>query len=1370
MSARTLTPDISAGPGRAAAPPDSAPKTAPVSFAQERLWFLQQLYPDNAAYNIPAAFRLRGPLAADALREALSEIVRRHPILRTRFPSRGGRPVQDIAPAVDVELAVTSLETLPEAEREAKALALARELGRRPFDLAVDAPFRSALVRLSEDEHVLVLAMPHIVADAWSIDILAREIDTLYDALRRGVGPALPELPVSYADFARWQRQWLQGRVLEKQLSYWKQQLANPPPPLELPADRPRPAMASFQGATLVREIADAKAARLERLARGEGASLFMALLAGFSAFLHRVTGEEDVRIGSAIANRSRSELEGLVGFFVNTLVLRTDVSGRPTFRELLRRAKETALAAYAHQDLPFARLVQELQPERGLALNPLFEVLLVLQGPAALEPRSGLVWEPVPIDYGTAKFDLALFFERVPGTLRATLEYSTDLFDRSTVDALLRSFETFLEAAAESPDAAVSDLPLVSAEEERQILVAAKATRLELPPVTAASLVEEQARRKPDAPAVVFDGTTLSYRELDRRANRLARLLVSRGVSVESRVGVCLERSAELPVALLAIWKAGGAYVPLDPSYPPERLALLARDAGVRLAVTSSALEGRVPTGVETMALDRLGRVLRRESSEPLVSGAGADSLAYVLYTSGSTGAPKGVEIPHRAITRLVLGMPGVRLDDSSTVLHMAPLAFDASTFEIWGPLANGGRCVILPPGPFDARVLRTTLEKHRVDTLWLTASLFNAVIDERPDALGGVVQLLIGGEALSVPHVRRALEALPSTRIFNGYGPTECTTFALMHSIPRLLPAEARSISIGRPIGNTEVYVLDRSMRPVPPGIPGELYLGGAGLARGYLGDPERTAERFVPHPFSARPGARLYRTGDRVRMLEDGTLDFLGRFDEQVKIRGFRIEPGEVEAALAAVAGVAEGAVVAREAATGGKRLVAYVVPADVENQARAGGDGGTVANIRSALTARLPEHMVPSQVVLLSSLPRTASGKLDRAALPEPGRETSSSRFVAPRDALELQLANLWEKLLGVRPIGVRDNFFELGGHSLLAARLFAQIEAAFGKNLPLATLFTAPTIEHLADLLRRKGWAPSWSSLVPIQPGGSRPPFYCVHSAGGNVLTYRDLSRRLGNDQPVYGLQARGLDGREPPHTRVEDMAAHYVQEIRSFQPQGPYYLGGSSFGGTVAFEMAQQLRAMGQDVGLLALFDTWGPGYGRLQPGTNVFRLMLSRFAQRVDLHVGNLMLGGPREKAAYVAEKSRRVAKNVRKVVRRYWKRFKEHGSLREPVPKALARVEKASFQAIFDYAPQPYEGRVTLFRATKQPSGIQPDAKLGWAKTAVGGLEIHEVPGYHGAIVYEPRVGILAEKLAAALERARASAEPAAAPRIAS
>jgi aspartate racemase len=1004
---------------------------------------------------------------------------------------------------------------------------------------------------------------------------------------------------------------------------------------------------------------------------------------------------------------------------------------------------------------------VRELQPERDLAHNPLFQVLLVLQSPAGQVPTgSGPSWTPARVDYGAAKFDLALFFERLPDGLLATVEYSTDLFERSTVESLLESFETFLEAACVRPDDPLLGLPLLSPEQERRFFEASRGPDVPLPALSCSALFERQAARTPHAPAVAGEGGTLDYAEVDARATRLARLLRSRGVRRGDRVGVAVPRSTDLPVLLLAIWKAGGAYVPLDPAWPRERLALLARDAAVRLVVvgdgSSESSSGEwlgSETEIVSVDFERLQRAARREDPRPFESGAGPDDVAYVLYTSGSTGTPKGVEIPHRAVARLAYGIPAIRLS-GSTVLHGAPLAFDASTFEIWGPLLNGGQCAILPRGPFELRHLRTALERHRVDTLWLTASLFNAVVDDRPETLAGVRQLIVGGESLSVPHVRRAIEALPRTAIWNGYGPTECTTFALVHPIRPDLPAGARSVPIGRPIGATTAYVLDPQMRPVPPGLPGELHLGGAGLARGYQADPERTAERFPPDPFSSEAGARLYRTGDRVRMLADGAFDFLGRFDEQVKIRGFRVEPGEIEAALVAIPIVAEAAVTATRDASGARSLVAYVVPAEA--------DGGTIAALRAELSRRLPEHMVPSRFVLVDELPRLPSGKVDRAALREPAVETSapSPAFVAPRDALEMQLVNLWEKLLAVRPIGVRDNFFELGGHSLLAARLFSQIEQGFGKNLPLATLFSAPTVEHLASLLRREGWKPSWSSLVPIQPGGSKPPFYCVHSAGGNVLTYRDLARRLGDDQPLYGLQARGLDGREPPHTRVEDMAAHYVREIRAFQPRGPYYLGGSSFGGTVAFEMAQQLRAAGQAVGLLALFDTWGPGYGRLEPGTTVWRLMLSRFAQRVDLHVGNLMLGGPREKAAYVAEKTRRVLKNVRKVARRYYKRWKQHGSLHEHVPKTLAKVEKASFQAIFDYVPSPYAGKVTLFRAGKQPSGIQPDPALGWSKIAEGGLEIHEVPGYHGAIVYEPRVAVLAEALAAALERGRRTA----------
>ena len=1320
----------------------------PLSFSQEHLWFLHQLHPDSPAYNIAVALRVSGRLDPEVLQRVLTEIVRRHSALRTRFVNREERPVAVVDSPGPIPLPVVAPVGLPGEDVLDSALREARDHGRRPFDLARGPLFSAELIRLSPEDHVFAISLHHIVSDAWSVSILQREIAALYDAFARGEASPLPEPPLQYDDYARRQREAVDAAHFDRQLAYWKSQLSELATGLELPADRPRPAVPSFRGAVEQRALGAGLTRAIAAFSRREGITPFTTLLAAFWALLSRYTGQEDIAIGSGVTNRDREELEDLIGFFVDTLVLRPDLSGDPTFRELIRRARDVFLEANAHHDVPLTRLVRELHPERDLAHNPFFQVAFVQSLPGAAFEASGVRFEPVSIDYGTAKFDLVLSVDRDGDRFRMAVEYSTDLFEAWRMSRLLEHFENLLEGAMADPAARLSELPLASEEEKRLLLAWSGAESAYPRDRSIPDLFEALVERDPTSIAVSLAEKRWTYGELNDRANRLARFLLERGVGPEEPVGVALERGLDSIVAILAILKSGAAYVPVDPGCPEARLALQLREAGVRLLLTQERLAGKFLSGsAEILCLDRERRRIRRQSATNPARSTGSESLAYLMSTSGSTGTPKIVEVPHRGVVRLLFGVDYVALDRSRRVLHLAPLSFDASTFEIWGALLHGARCVLFPGLPPTPGNIARVLARERIDTLWLTSSLFNVVLEEAPGAFAGVRQLFVGGEPLSVTHVTRALALLPRTGIVNGYGPTESTTFACVYRIPPDLPADAPTVPIGRPIANTKAYVLDARRRLVPIGVAGELYLGGDGLARGYRGSPERTAEKFLPDFVTGEPGRRLYRTGDRVRFRPDGTIEFLGRLDRQVKIRGFRVEPGEIEHAITGHRGVREAAVLAQDFGPSDRRLVAYYVPDSA---------GVSPDELRACLKKSLPDYMVPSSLIPVGSLPRHRSGKLDAAGLARQGPR-ERPHFVAARDPLELQLTKIWEKLLQSGPVGVTDNFFELGGHSLLAARLFAQIERIFGKNLPLATLFDAPTIEHLAAILRSEGWAPSWSSLVAIQPGGSRPPLFCVHSAGGNVLTYRDLARRLGPDQPVYGLQAQGLDGKMPPHRRVEEMAAHYVGEIRSLQPEGPYHLGGSSFGGMIAFEMSQQLRALGQEVDVLALFDTWGPGYGRLLPETTLFGLMFSRLAQRVDLHVGNFLIGGPREKAAYVREKVLRVLRNVRKIARRYAKRFHQYGSFRDKTPPALRQVERASFEAIYGYTPKPYAGKITLFRAHKQPSGIHPDPLMGWGSVAAGGLDVHEVPGYHGAIVYEPRVKILAEKLAACLDQAQ-------------
>ena len=907
------------------------PDELPLSFAQERLWFLDQLAPGSPFYGIPTAVRLQGPFDVSLFNEIINEIVRRHDALRTTFAAVDGQPTQVVSPPGPMAISLVDLRALPETGREAEVQRLAAEEAQRPFDLAQGPLLRLTLLRLGAEEHVVLLTMHHIVSDGWSMGVFIRELTALYKAFSAGQPSPLPEPPIQYADFAVWQRQWLQGEVLEKQLGYWRKQLAGIPV-LQLPTDLPRPAVQTFRGARENFALPQALTEALKNLSQREGATLFMTLLAAFQTLLHRYTGQTDICVGSAIANRNRAEIEGLIGFFVNSLVMRADLSGNPSFQALLGRVREVALAAFAHQDLPFEKLVEELQPERNLSQNPLFQIMFALQNaPVPAVAFADLTLTPLAVERGSAKFDLFLSMTETDQGLAGYLEYDTDLFDARTILRVLEHFRILLAGIAAEPDLPLSDLPLMHEGERRRLLVEWNDTRTDYPGEACIhKLFEDQAERTPAAVAAVLADEQLTYGELNRKANQLAHYLRARGVGPDVLVGVCFERSLAMIVGLLGILKAGGAYVPLDPAYPRERLDFIRQDTRTPVLLTQAPLAGDLPEhDTRVVRLDLEWETIARESGDNPINTVTAANLAYIDYTSGSTGKPKGVAVTHRSVVRLLFGVDYVRLDAAATLLHLSPISFDASTFEVWGALLRGGRCALYPDRIPTVKELGRAIEKHGVDTLWLTSSLFNAVVDEDPSVLSRVRQLLIGGEALSVGHVRRAYARLPETRITNGYGPTESTTFACCYAIPRELGTQAGNIPIGRPIGNTTVYILDAHLQPVPVGVPGELYLGGHGLARGYLNRPELTAEKFMPDPFGAEPGARLYRTGDLARYLPNGNIEFLGRMDDQVKIRGFRIEPGEIEAVLARHPAVREAAAVVREDAPGDKRLVAYVV---------------------------------------------------------------------------------------------------------------------------------------------------------------------------------------------------------------------------------------------------------------------------------------------------------------------------------------------------------------------------------------------------------------------------------------------------------
>ncbi len=1044
---------------------------AELSFSQQRLWFLDQIAPGGRAYIIAGALEVSGTLDARLLEHALRALVNRHDSLRTVFANIEGQPRQVVTEPGNWALTFDDLskDTHPR-ERLREFL---REEAAQGFDLAQGPLFRAHLYRLAADTHVLLLTMHHIISDGWSVGILFRELGEFYACLSRGEPISIPALKLQYRDFARWQRGWLQGDVLEKMLGHWRSRLATAPQVLDLPTDRSRPAVESFRGAACSFSLSLELSKGLRGLTQRTGGTLFITLLSGFALLLARYSGQQDLLIGSPVANRNRAEIEGLVGFFVNTLVLRADLSGEPSVKEFLARMRDVCLDAYAHQDLPFERLVEELRPERDVSRNPVFQVMFVLQNaPQDALELPGLMLRPVALEHGAAQVDLTLMMKDTPEGIVGGVVYATDLFNESTILRMTAHFRALLEAMVATPERSIANLPLLTDLERQQLLLDWNRTQREYPRETGIDeLFEAQALRTPEAVAVETGQTHLSYRELNERANRVAHYLVRHGVGAEVRVGLCVERSVEMIVGVLGILKAGGAYVPLDPDYPATRLSFMLEDTAAPVLLTQEKLRQQLPayTG-RVIALDAQWEEIEQESADNPAIATGGHHLAYVIYTSGSTGRPKGTCIEHRSVVRLVQNTNYIELGSDDVVLQFAPISFDASTLELWGSLLNGAKLAVCPAGVLSLQELGQFIQERGVTTLWLTAALFHQMVDTQIESLRGVRQLLAGGDTLSVPHVRRMLEVIGSGRLINGYGPTENTTFTCCYVMSADTCIE-HTVPIGRPISNTRVYVLDRHRQPVPVGVYGELYIAGDGLAREYLNQPQLTAERFVPDPFDATPGARLYRTGDLVRYRTDGNIEFLGRLDNQVKVRGFRIELGEIEAALRQQALVREAVVVVREDEPGDKRLVAYIV-AD-------GAAADVVDSLRTQLRSSLPDYMVPSAFVVLETLPLTPNGKVDRKALPAPERESQvGAEYVAPGNGLEQELAAVWQEVLRMEKVGVDDNFFDLGGNSLLVTRVHARIKPLFEREVRVVDLFRYPTIRLLASALSDDGTAHS----------------------------------------------------------------------------------------------------------------------------------------------------------------------------------------------------------------------------------------------------------------------------------------------------
>jgi amino acid adenylation domain-containing protein len=1330
-------------------------KPLPMSFAQQGMWLLQQTLPDPATYNEPVACRLSGRVDREKVRRALQVIMERHEVLRTALVQLGENLVQQVATAKEVPLPwrEVALQAVPPSQRQTNLEEQLLAEARRPFGLAQAPLWRAVWIELGGDEQVLAFTFHHSIVDEWSLRLFFQELERLYATDGQTELAGLPELPVQYADYAAWQRQRLTGELLERQRAYWREQFRDLPPALELPADRARPLRPTGQGAVYDFRIIGQVVSSLRELAHQEGTTLFTLMLTAFQVWLYRYTGQTDVVVSTPAADRERPEVQSLLGFFLNTLPIRMRLDGDSSFREVLHKVRETVLGAMSHDDLPFEQMVELAVKEREPGRQPLYQVMFVLleEGlpPLRLDQAEA---RRVPMGTKTSKSDLMLSIQAVGETWDCQLEYATDLFTAETVERMARHLTELLQSIVENPQEPISLLNLMPEEERHKLLVEWNRTVREYPRDKCVhELFEEQVERTPEAVAVVFEEDSLTYRELNARSNQLARHLRSLGVGPDILVGLCVERSLEMVVALLGILKAGGAYLTFEENLPEERFRLMLADAQPRVLLVRrksikhlSSLAGRTPadspTGTITVAV--IEDLLESSPGEiiPNVPTNQASDRAYVSYTSGSTGRPKGVVVSHRGVVRLVKGADYVSLNAEDTLLHLSPLSFDASTFEIWGALLNGGRVVLLPPGPPSLVEIGEAIRLHGVTTLWLTAGLFHIMVDERLDDLKPLRQLLAGGDVLSPEHVRKAFHALPGCRIINGYGPTENTTFTCCYTVvdERGL---APSVPIGRPIANTQVYVLDSYLHPVPVGVAGELYAGGDGVACGYLHQPQLTAERFIPDPFSGKPDARLYRTGDCVRWRPDGNLEFLGRGDLQVKIRGYRIELGEIEAVLGAQPEVREAVVVVREDLPGDKRLTAYLVAKT--------GEKPDVLTMRTRVAEKLPDYMIPAAFMWLDQLPLTPNGKVDRKAL----LTLEASGAGAPRETsqpvnlLELELTRIWRRLFQRKDVGRQDNFFALGGHSLLAARLAAEIDKLIGCKLPIASLFQSPTIESLARRLTDENWAPPWSSLVPLQPLGSKPPLFFIHGLGGDVYGFLELAKLLPPDQPSYGIQAVGLDGKSPRHTTVEEMAAHYVKEIISFQPDGSFYLTGYSMGGLIAFEVAQQLHRFGRRVALLALLDTepigktpWG--FFGLAMSTYIPRRCLFHF-----LHLWKL---------------PRRGRLNY---LRGRWTTLRCLILSKPPPVTAPPRNDsqpsnEPGFSTYYlevgsAYRLRPYLGSMDVFITGDE---THPGWKWYWRYLVRGGVSFHRVPGRHADIILKPDyIRELAEALTIVLHRAQ-------------
>lgn len=1310
--------------------------TVPLTFAQQQLWLHAQLAPNTPLYNEPLTVRHRGPLNVPVLRRAFSEIVRRHEAWRTTFPVVDGEPAQRVLPPFLVELPEIDLRSLSSAGREEEAVRLATTDARLPFDLARGPLFRVKLVLLNEEEQRLYITLHHLIFDGFSgYRVFLPELVALYDAFSHGHPSPLPELPFQFGDYALWQRERREGSALEPHLQYWRKQLNGPLPSLHLPLSGPPPAIQTFAGAMHSVSLPLALSESLRELCRREGVTLFMALLAAFKVLLCRYSGQEEILVGSNTAGRRQAGSEKLLGYFLNTVPLRTDLSGDPSFRELMERVRAVTLDALSHEQVPLDRLVAELQPERDPNRNPLFQILFSLEPPLSkVAPEWDLTC--IEVETGATKFELCMVLDDRTDGLLCRLIYNTALFDAEAVRRMAGHWQTLLEAIGADPGRRISEFPILTPVERQQILAEWNYTAQPYTSVPVHELFHEEAQKKPHTAAVRCGNQELDYGELDQRSARLARVLQTMGVRPNVPVALCLDRSVEMIVGILAVLKAGGAYVPLDPTNPRQRLQLILEDCQPKALLTrQDSVGASLSAKVRTILVDAVLPETEGEMDNLEARGSCPEDLAYIVYTSGSTGTPKGVQVTHRNLAYSTRARLSYYADSPERFLLLSSYAFDSSVAGIFHALTSGGTLVI-PPADFrwETEQLTSLIFENKITHTLTFPSLYGEVLDGADAGrLRSLRSVIVAGEACPRQLVNLHYEILPHASLFNEYGPTEATVWSTVFECEP--GASESSVPIGRPIANTRIYLLDRHLQPVPLGVPGELYIGGEGVARGYLNQTSLTEKSFVRDPFSSNSDSRLYRTGDLARYLPSGDVEFLGRCDLQVKIRGLRVELDEIETALNRYPAVREVAVIAKTRSSGDAPLAAFLVVHQ--------GESASSSELRSFLRMRLPGYMVPATFQFLETLPRTSNGKIDREKLAsmeilpvEPPAGISG-----PRTEVERRLLVIWKDVLKSSSDDVTQDFFELGGHSLLAAKLLVRIEKEFRTTLSLAFIFQSPTIAEMADALRAARQTLRDRAIVPIQPKGSLPPLFWVR--GGPRL--RLLAQKLGLKRPFLGVDLPYADGiKLPLPHRLEDIAAYLIKAVREVQPRGPYYIAGLCVNAVIAYEMAQQLVHQGETVALLAMLDAHNHAFYK-----NPFKD--GRYTARIKYHLANLLRMDSGETSVYLRDRLDEARRKIERITWRLNADRKRHTD-------DFRNTDSIVHPAFSLYEPKPYPGRIVLLQSSEWPKSPYFDFKLGWEDLA-GGIDFYRIAGDHGYMFDEPNVEAVAQTLDAYVENSRIS-----------